>query len=588
MADQWDSFSSPIEGRDPWASFSSPVDKPKNWLATAATPITSYPAEYDAKRKAAQELMGSGVGDITGEGNLGTKALGVGKAALGALGYLYSPATAAVTSLVGKPVEKAIGIPHDYTDFAAELLIPGMGLTKVPRVAAPTAAKETLEAFERSKVTPTIPSVSQNRGVGTTAKVIGDTIAGTPIERATGKQFGEASARANELADTLSNVGDTATAGERAQQGAETFVNKTSKATQNRAYQRVGNISAGTTMPETQTAISRIESRISNPAIRKLVTDSNFVRVADAVKDAAKNGGLSFDDLRELRSQVRLLRPAEGSVTGINKTAVDALYGGLTRDMHTLAYRAGGPSALHAVRAADRYTRALETIQKPALQKLLDAKGGEDAFRSIARMANKDAGADWRNLAKVKHSIGPQAWNDVSATLLRKLGEPVPSASGLAKNANFSPETFTTNWNKLSERGKNMLFGGQQAPLRRAMDDLVKVVGELKRVERLGNPSGSGRYGTMAAMIPAGIANLPATLGVVAGGHVAARILSNPKYVRWLVNVGTAIKNRNKTAITLHMRKLPTLAAGDSEALDALSKTVFGGASPARADQDQQ
>src|SRR5258708_20652096 len=58
---------------------------------------------------------------------------GAANIALGGLGYVGSPITAAYRSLIGQPIEDVTGIPRDYTEFAAQLATPGVGLPKIAR-----------------------------------------------------------------------------------------------------------------------------------------------------------------------------------------------------------------------------------------------------------------------------------------------------------------------------------------------------------------------------------------------------------------------------------------------------------------------
>lgn len=131
----------------------SPVGK-------ALSPITSYPETYDRMNREARDLVSGGVDQIyKGFGNakeasldgLGDAAIGAGKVALGSLGYVASPINAAYRTIVGQPVEDTTGIPREYTEFAAQLATPGIGLVNavkapapnIPRSAPVVAAPET-------------------------------------------------------------------------------------------------------------------------------------------------------------------------------------------------------------------------------------------------------------------------------------------------------------------------------------------------------------------------------------------------------------------------------------------------------------
>ena len=65
-------------------------------------------------------------------GDVGKFASGLGNVGMGALGYVGSPISAAYRSVVGQPVEDVTGIPREYTEFAAQLATPGIGLPRRP------------------------------------------------------------------------------------------------------------------------------------------------------------------------------------------------------------------------------------------------------------------------------------------------------------------------------------------------------------------------------------------------------------------------------------------------------------------------
>ena len=124
-------------------------------VAKAIEPITSYPSTYNDMRQEAQGQMARGIEQVgravSGEDLMGypvdsrtwEAAKGVANSALGALGYVASPVNAAIRTVVGEPIEENAGIPKEYSEFAASMALPGMGLTKINAVekAVPAAVK---------------------------------------------------------------------------------------------------------------------------------------------------------------------------------------------------------------------------------------------------------------------------------------------------------------------------------------------------------------------------------------------------------------------------------------------------------------
>jgi hypothetical protein len=184
----------------------------------ALSPITSYPETYQRMNREARDQISRGAGQlassITDHGIAGSVpefAAGAGNVALGALGYVASPINAAYRSVVGQPVEDVTGIPREYTEFAAQLATPGIGLPgavkapapNMPRpVPAPPPGNEIVEAARRvSDVAPETVNVpkafaSDNMAVQRTAQGVRNIpIVGDAIPRATG-----------EMADQLGNA----------------------------------------------------------------------------------------------------------------------------------------------------------------------------------------------------------------------------------------------------------------------------------------------------------------------------------------------------------------------------------------------
>lgn len=109
----------------------SPVGK-------ALNPITNYPETYRRMRNEALDQASEGIHQAAhpdvSKGALESNTLwdigaGAAKTAAGAAGYVLSPATAAYRSLLGQPVEDITGIPREYTEFAAQLATPYLGIT---------------------------------------------------------------------------------------------------------------------------------------------------------------------------------------------------------------------------------------------------------------------------------------------------------------------------------------------------------------------------------------------------------------------------------------------------------------------------
>lgn len=196
----------------------SPVGK-------ALSPITSYPETYERMNRESRDMVSSGAEQLAkGFGSakeasfdgLGDAAIGAGKVAIGALGYVASPINAAYRSIIGQPVEDTTGIPREYTEFAAQLATPGIGLPgaarapNIPRPAPIAAAPETngivAAAGRVSQVAPETVNVprafaSDSMPVQRTAQSVRNLpIIGDAIPKATGEMADQLGSARNAIA----------------------------------------------------------------------------------------------------------------------------------------------------------------------------------------------------------------------------------------------------------------------------------------------------------------------------------------------------------------------------------------------------
>lgn len=161
----------------PWATPSMPVTPPapaadpalpdapwteakpeRSLVQHALSPITTYPETYQKMNKESVDEMKHGVGQIANADGAWDVAKGVGNTAMGAIGYVGSPINAAYRTVVGQPVEDVTGIPKEYTEFAASLATPGIGLTRIGGVPKTPPKPPTPQPFGVTK------SVGQETG----------------------------------------------------------------------------------------------------------------------------------------------------------------------------------------------------------------------------------------------------------------------------------------------------------------------------------------------------------------------------------------------------------------------------------------
>lgn len=136
--------------------------KPTGWrgvVADALAPFTNYPGTYADMNRAGRATMAGGFNEaktaLIDEPRSGAGAVkfakGVGTTALGAVETALSPVNAALRTVVGQPVEAVTGLPKEYSELAASMAVPGIGMTRMPNMARarpPTAAAPTVQELK--------------------------------------------------------------------------------------------------------------------------------------------------------------------------------------------------------------------------------------------------------------------------------------------------------------------------------------------------------------------------------------------------------------------------------------------------------
>jgi Tfp pilus assembly protein PilP len=312
-----------------------------------------------------------------------------------------------------------------------------------------------------------------------------------------------------------------------------------------------------------------------------------------AAKAKANGGGLSWKALKDHRTKVGELMkdPALISTRNIQSRHLKRIYGALTMDMEEAAVKAG--ENVHAKwRAANKYFEIKTTRDIPILEDIVKKKYPEEVF-DIAMRSSRKGGTRLRLLRK---QLTDREWDAVAGTVLGEMGKQVPSA-GTGVEAVFSPATFMTNWNKLSATAKKALFGGSRyRHLAKELDEFVRVAGDFKAIEQLANKSRTGSvlmfYGIYQSSMAAvgGIAggSVGGVEGAVVGGasfvamglagpRYTAKLLTNPKFVRWL-NQGFKIAKTKPNAMSTHLGRLMYLRFNPSiqEDVDNIIRGMIG------------
>ena len=173
----------------------------------------------------------------------------------------------------------------------------------------------------------------------------------------------------------------------------------------------------------------------------------------------------------------------------------------------------------------------------------------------------------------------PEEWDTIGASVLNQLGLARPAAQDVTGEA-FSPNTFLTNWAKISPEAKSALFGGKRyAGMREELDKFVDVLSSLKGAQKFANTSNTARAitpyliirslaGGLAGMA-VGTEGVATALGAVvlsaSGARSAAALLTNQRFLKWLT---TPVANPQ--GLSAHFGRLSGIAAQEPDLAPAI------------------
>lgn len=388
----------------------------------------------------------------------------------------------------------------------------------------PNPRQDMVAAAERLGV-PVPGVVAGSRPAQRVGKFLADQpFVGAPLEKGVSGSIAKQGQTLDDLAARAGNVGDRSTAGRQVRGSLENWIGPGSKAKVTPAYDAVDAlVDPAVTAPLRQTAKVAAEIGARRQAAG-LPPGTAIAQLDDAL---ARPGGLTYEGVKTLRTRI-----GEQVDTGIlppemSKGELSRIYGALSDDLRSTVQTAGGGKALSAFERANQMARGAAK-RRETLAKVIGAKSDEQVYETMVGMARTGGRENNRVLMQAMRSLDPATRADLSATAIARMGRDVEGA--------FSPTRFVTDYAKMTPNGKRALFG----PLANDLDDLAKVSGAFKDFEKMGNPSGSGRYAGMLGA-GAGLTVDPvSTIGAVAGGRVVASLLARPASVQGMTRWANA------------------------------------------------
>lgn len=296
---------------------------------------------------------------------------------------------------------------------------------------------------------------------------------------------------------------------------------------------------------------------LANPKLRS---------VADAITKDSVDGQLPYEAVLAARSKIG--RELSDSVmSDIPRADLKQFYGALTEDLKAAA-AAKGPKELTAFNRANNYYKAGIDRIESSLSGLVQKGADPESVYQIATSGSKDGAT---KLLKIKKSLTADEFGALQGQTIRRMGLAKASSQD-ASGEVFSPETFLTNWNKLSPEAKGTLFKGDVAT---SLEKLTKVASRYKDVSKLTNASNTANNLGLISLGAAGLTNPVATVAGVGAAYGSAKLMTNPRFVNWLSD---SANKHTPTATTEHIKKLTTIAINSDpdtrEDIQGFLKTV--------------
>lgn len=395
-------------------------------------------------------------------------------------------------------------------------------------------------------------------------------------------------------ADKAGGVTDPAMAGDNYAKAIETDFRPTVKKGVSAAYDNLSQLmdpNELTPLDETKKVTASIVNRRAESFI------DGQGKAVDTVAEATRQpDGLTFDGIKGLRTHIGEMLDGGVFPEGMSEHELRGIYGGLSKDLQAAALNAGGPRAVAGLERANELNKQVSDW-KEGIKKVLgpDSRSGEGVAGAIIRAASNGPSADLETLAKARSAVPKEVWQDIASTAIGKLGT--------GRNGEWTPAAFATDFRKLSDRGKALLFrsvgSGDVLPF---LNDIAEVSQKFVDRGKLANTSGTAGHNALYATGGAVLSGLahgsfvePLTaIGGIAGINGVARLLARPataaSVARWSRIYNTfATSNAPTARVGLEMasRNLANTAAANGVRFNPadLMKSIT---TPSNADQSDQ
>ncbi|MDL4446329.1 hypothetical protein [Klebsiella michiganensis] len=270
-----------------------------------------------------------------------------------------------------------------------------------------------------------------------------------------------------------------------------------------------------------------------------------------------QNGEMSTQVARALRQRISAAIGApDAAFKGVEDADLSRLYGALSVDLDAHMVSLGGDVA-DAWRAAnDHYAEGRALIDQ-ALQSVNATKTGDAVYQQL--FGNPSGALNLASTQKLQalFTALPEAErNRIAAEVVHRAGLEGAGAAGVA-GRQFNPASFLTSWNKLAPEAKTLLFDAGHA---KDLDAIATYSAALKDLAKTANHSNTANHMMMYAFWSGAMNPIrwPIMALTAAGGNLTAKLLTNPRFARWLVDAslaesGSAVREKAAALVAMYV-----------------------------------
>ena len=489
-------------------------------------------------RRATVGKPGWDINDATTAAALVLEGLGVAKGVslfknLGNLGrrFFTGGGFAGASILSDLAADEVAGTDSGVSGKAAGLgALMGFLFPVGPRIVS--GAREGIELAQKVGATPTLVTASGSRAVDIVERALGATPAASGvITKAAQRTISEIEAAAQKQTGELGAVRPQFQAGKTIQAGVERFSSGAKSVADEGLKPTADEIIAAPSrqtsfkqkasalykkvkidgrrkidLKNTTAQLQKMNRALRDPKLNKARQNPFFALLEERIKAGVKIG---FDDMRQIRRDVRRSGTTAELSTTLDNAQVTSLTAAMTKDLETHAGRMGH---LKEFTNADKFYAAGMDRISDSLEKFFKFDRPEQAFAAF-ESALKEKGGDVGRVLALKRTLRTDEWNDLAATIINRMGQRTGKAIesfGEGVVQKFSAENFITNYTNMSKAAQNALFGPSA---RKHLDDISEFIAKQGKLDVIANPQASSTFSKIAPFLPVG--------GGVAGGLIS-------------------------------------------------------------------